>query len=139
MEKLFNFVHYKIVNYKLNPESGRFEKQPLKIDFPRLPFELKIEATREERFISRGAKEMITSRIKNGKYQFFTGLIPIAENFFYGDDFKKSKGEMKKSLCVFELSNDFKSLTVYYFNNYYIQNPKSRMNFILAFIQNLTD
>jgi hypothetical protein len=139
MEELFNFVHYKVVKYQLNRDNGYFEKQPLKVDFSRLPFDLKIEETREQRLISQGAKEMITGRIKNGQRQFFTGLIPMAENFFYGDDFKKSKGEMKKSLCVFQLSTDFKTLVVFYFNNYYIQNREGRVKFVLSFIQSLTE
>lgn len=139
MEKMFNFVHYKEVKYQLNRESGYFEKEPLKIDFPRLPFDLKLEDTREQRFVQQGANEVITGRIKNGQRQFFTGLIPMAESFYYGDDYKKSKGEMKKSLCVFELSTDFKTLVVYYFNNYYIQNREARVNFIQAFIQSLAE
>lgn len=139
MEEMFNFVHYKVVKYQLNRESGYFEKEPSKINFPRLPFDLKLEETREQRFVQQGANEMITGRIKNGQRQFFTGLIPMAKNFYYGDDYKKSKGEMKKSLCVFGLSTDFKTLVVYYFNNYYIQNREARVKFILSFIQSLAE
>lgn len=139
MESVFNFVHYKVVNYQLNRESGYFEKEPSKINFSRLPFDLKIEETREQRFVQQGANEVIIGRIKNGQRQFFTGLIPMAESFYYGDDYKRSKGEMKKSLCVFQLSTDYKTLVVYYFNNYYIQNREARVIFILSFIQSLTE
>lgn len=136
-ERIFNSIRYKVVKYVLNIESGRYEKQPSKIDFPRLPFDLKIEETREQRFVQQGASEIITGRVKNGKREFFTGLIPIEENFYSGDDYKKSKGVFKKSLCVFEVSNDFKTLEVFYFNNFYIQNPKGRITFIQSFVQSI--
>ncbi len=34
MEEIFNFVHYKVVRYQLNRESGYFEKEPsLRVNF----------------------------------------------------------------------------------------------------------
>ena len=137
MEKKFNSVFYKTVKYLNNTSSGKYEKQPLKIDFARLPFELWIEETREERFIQQGADEIITGRIQNKTRLFYTGLRPIIEGFYYGDDYKKSKGAMKKSLCVFAFSSDYKELTIYYFNNYYISRKETRELFILSFINSL--
>lgn len=137
MEKKFNFVHYKIVQYLKDLETGKYLKQPQKVEFSKLPSVLKIETTREKRLINQGANEVITSSIKKGKYLFFTGLIPFSENFYFGNDYEYINGQKKNSLCVFYLSNDFKSLTVYYFNRFYKDRREERIKFIASFIEHL--
>ena len=139
MEKKFNSIRYNEVKFLLNPNTDKYEKQPEKIPFKKLPFELWLETTREQRFIQQGAKEVITSRIKNGKKIFYSGLRPITKNYYYGDHFKRSKGEMKKSLCIFWFSPNYQNLTIYYFNNFYKESKKDRENYILSFIQTIEE
>lgn len=137
MEKLFNFVHYKEVKYKLNSETGYYQKEPEKIQFLKLPFDLKIEPTQLERIIQQGAKEIITGRFKDKKRLFFTGLIPIQNNFFEGDDYEFINGKKKKSLIIFEFSGNNEYLTINYFNRFYKESSKERLKFVLSFIQHL--
>ena len=49
MEKMFNLPDFKELIYILNNETGRYEKQPERIPFLKLPYELKIEETQEQR------------------------------------------------------------------------------------------
>lgn len=137
MEKKFNFVHYKIVLYLKDLDTGKYVKQPQKVEFSKLPRTLKIESTREQRLINQGANEVITSPKKGGKYEFFTGLIPFSDNIYFGNDYEYIKGQKKNSLCVFCLSNDFQKLTVYYFNRFYKDRKKDRINFVGSFIEHL--
>lgn len=134
MEKSFNSVHYKIVDYRLNRESGRYEKQPEKITFLKLPFELKVENSQKEFLIKQGATTLVTGRFKNKKREFFTGLIPISTGFYIGNDVEFIQGVKINSLIVFQFSNNNQDLTVYYFNRYYIDNRELRIKFVMDFI-----
>ncbi len=134
MEKLFKSIHYKIVQYKLNRESGRFEKQPEKISFLKLPFDLKVENSQKEFLIQQGANTLITGRFKNKKREFFTGLIPVNTGFYFGNDVEFVLGKKKNSLIVFQFSNNAQDLTVYYFNRFYIDNREARIKFVTDFI-----
>lgn len=136
MEKMFNNSVYKRVGYKLSPE-GYYQKQPERIPFSKLPFELKVEPSQKEFLKQQGANEIITGRIKNKKREFFTGLIPIEINFFMGNDWEFVQGLKKTSLIVFEFSGNNEYLTVYYFNRYYIDQREARIKFVLTFIQHL--
>ncbi len=137
MEKLFNNSVYKEVRYKLNPE-GYYQKQPERILFAKLPFELKVEPSQKGFLKQQGANEIITGRFKNKKREFFTGLIPIETNFFIGNDWEFIQGQRKISLVVFQFSEDDLCLTVYYFNRYYIDQREARIKFVSAFIQHLS-
>ncbi len=137
MEKMFNFVVYKELKYKLNSESGRYEKQPEKTPFQKLPFELKVEPTQKDYIIQQGAKEIITGRFKNKKREFFTGLIPIQSTFFLGNDYEFINGQKKNSLIVFEFSDNNEFLTLNYFNRFYKDYPEERLKFVLLFIHHL--
>ena len=137
MEKLFNSLHYKEIKYKLNSETGYYQKEPEKIQFLKLPSDLKIEKTVKEFLKQQGAKEIITGRFKNKKREFFTGLIPIQNNFFEGDDYETYKGAKKKSLIVFEFSDNSEYLTLNYFNHFYKESKEERLKFVLSFIQHL--
>lgn len=137
MEKLFNFVHYKEVKYKLNSETRYYQKEPEKIQFLKLPSDLRIEKTVKEFLKQQGANEIITGRFKNKKREFFTGLIPIHTNFFEGDNYEFIKGAKKKSLIVFEFSDNSEYLTLNYFNHFYKESREERLNFVLLFIQHL--
>lgn len=134
MEKQFNTIHYKIVQFKLNSESGRYEKQPETISFLKLPFELKVENSQKEFLIQQGANTLITGRFKNKKREFFTGLIPVSTGFYFGNDVEFVHGKKKNSLIVFQFSNNSQDLTVYYFNRFYIDNREARIKFVKDFI-----
>ena len=134
MEKQFNFVHYKITNYRLNRESRRYEKQPEIISFLKLPFELKVENSQKEFLIQQGANTIITGRFKNKKREFFTGLIPISPGFYLGNDWEFIQGKKKNSLIVFQFSNNSQDLTAYYFNRFYLDNREARIKFVKDFI-----
>lgn len=134
---MFKYPDCKVIVYRNNPESGRFEKQPSKIAFNKMPFELKVEKTQELKIISQGAKEIITGRIKDGKRTFFSGLIPIAPLWFMGNDYEFVRGVKKLSLVLFKFSEDNSTLVAYYFNHFYKENRDERLKLCLQYIQSL--
>ena len=137
MEKMFNTSYYKELKYKLNSETGRYQKQPEIIPFLKLPFELKVESTQKDFIIQQGANQIITGRFKNKKREFFTGLIPVETNYYLGNDYEYLQGQKKNSLIVFEFSENAEYLTLNYFNRYYIDNREARIKFVCAFIHHL--
>lgn len=134
---MFNFPKYHTIVYRNNPLTGRFEKQPAIISFAKIPFDLKVEPTQEDRLVRQGAKTIITGRIKSGNREFFTGLIPLDQNTFVGNHYESVKGVKKLSLIVFVFSDDNAVLTVYFFNHYYIDSRTERLKFCQKFINNL--
>ncbi len=135
---MFNIPKFHAIVYFNNPLSGRFEKVPTMIAFNKLPFELKVEPSQKEFLIKQGAKNVITGRIKEGKREFFSGLIPLKETSFEGNDYESIKGQKKLSLIIFDFLESSKILNVYYFNHFYIHNRAERMKFCIHFLQNLT-
>lgn len=139
METKFNNIHYKTVIYKLNNDNGYYTKQPQLIQFNKLPNDLKVEETQKEFLKIQGANYVIRGRIKNGKYCFFTGLIPVGntDKRFFGNDFEFKNGIKVFSLLVFVFSSDSNELTIYYFNNFYKDNRGERVEFVTEFINSL--
>jgi hypothetical protein len=139
MENKFKNSSYKTVNYLLNNVNGYYEKQPLKIAFNKLPFDLKVEESKMEFLMKQGANEIIRGRIKNGKYTFFTGLIPLVDtvNVYFGNEYETVNKLKVYSLIVFVFSENDLKLTVYYFNHYYILDRNERILFVSEFIQSL--
>lgn len=135
---MFNFPECRTVYYVLNPETGKYQKQPERIPFNKLPFELKVETTRDEKIKANGATEIITSGFKNGKRQFFTGLLPVynSNTVFYGNDYQSGPQGKKNSLVIFRFSPDNTRLCIHYFNNYYKQNPEQRLQFVTNYVKN---
>jgi hypothetical protein len=131
---MFNFPKYHTIEYQNNPQTGRFEKLPSLIAFNKMPFDLKIENTQEQKIINQGAKTIISGRIKEGKREFFTGLIPINNNEFIGNHYESIKGVKKLSLIIFEFTPDNSKLSVYFFNHYYIDNRSERLSFCTKFL-----
>ena len=131
-----SYPEHKTILYRINNESGRYEKQPERVPFEKLPFELKVETTREQKIINNGATEIITGRIKKGNREFFTGLVPDIKfkNWFSGNDYKFIKGVKKNSLVIFNFRNDNRELIVYYFNSFYKDYPDERKRFVCSFI-----
>jgi len=134
----FNFPEYHTVQYSMNPETGYYQKEPQKITFNKLPFELRIEPTQEEKIRSQGANEIIHGRIKNGKYQFFTGLIPVeVAGCYMGNDYEFSHGNKINSLVLFDFSSDNSRLSVYYFTRFYKYDRTQRINFSIQFLNSI--
>jgi hypothetical protein len=129
---------YTRVEYLLNLETGYYEKQPTRISFNKLPDELKVERTVEERIRLQGANEIIRGRVSNGKYKFFTGLIPINfDNSFIGNNYEFLKGVKRTSLIIFSFVDNDSRLIVFYFNQWYIDNRKERLIFSDSFLNKL--
>jgi hypothetical protein len=139
MSNEFKFPENYTIEYRLNTISGRYEKQPMRIEFNKLPNELKVERTQDKRIIANGATEIITGRIKGGKREFFTGLISLSssKNFYYGNDYTFNNGTKKNSLVIFKFSEDNRQLIVYYFNSFYKESRQEREKFVQLFINRL--
>lgn len=139
MESSFGTIHYKTVIYKLNNDNGYYTKQPQLVSFGKLPNELKVEETQKEFLKNQGANHVIRSRIKNGKYYFFTGLIPVGntDKIYFGNDYDFKNGNKVTSLVVFVFSTDIEILTVYYFNHFYKDNRGERIEFVTKFINSI--
>jgi hypothetical protein len=133
----FKFPDYKTVVYKQNPETGKYQKQPERAPFNKLPYELKVETTWDQRIRANGATEIITGRIKDGKRTFFTGLLPVynSNQWFYGNDYENTPQGKKNSLVIFQFSQDNATLNIYYFNGFYKHSPNERLKFVSDFIK----
>jgi hypothetical protein len=134
---MFNFPECKTVVYVLNPDTGKYQKEPERVPFNKMPPVLKVENTQDPRIKANGANEIITGRIQNGKRLFFTGLVPIANSSFwyYGNDYQITPQGKKNSLVIFEFSKDNRQMNVYYFNAYYKNSRDERIKFICEFIK----
>jgi hypothetical protein len=129
-------TNYKEIEYLNNPETGYFQKQPTRVQFLKMPFELKIEPTQDKRIKSNGATEILTSRKVKGKYKFISGIIPTRyTNYYIANDYEYLKKEKINSLIIVQISEDSSSMRVYYFNRFYIDNPLERERHVLRFIE----
>jgi hypothetical protein len=138
---MFNFPEYKTVVYVLNPETGKYQKEPERVPFNKMPPILKVETTQDERIKANGANEIITGRIQNGKRLFFSGLVPVrnSSQWYYGNDYQMTPQGKKNSLVIFQFSQDNRQMNVYYFNSYYKHSRDERINFICLFIKHKGD
>lgn len=137
----FKFPEFKTIEYTINPETGKYQKQPERIPFNKLPFELKVETTQDERIKLNGATEIITGRIVGGKRLFFTGLLAFNKDneWYYGNDYEMTKEGKRNSIVIFHFSKDSRHLVIYYFNNYYKFNSVERKQFVSDFIKHSKD
>lgn len=127
---------YKFLQYRYNPETGRYQKQPSKFAFQKMPFDLKIEQTRAQHIAGQGAEMIVTGRFVNKKREFFSGLRRTnSPNWFHGNDYEIVQGKKKMSLVVFRISNNDEFLNVYYFNRFYKESPQERAHLVNSFIQ----
>lgn len=118
----------KVVEYQFNDETNYFDRTSCELGFQKLPEELKIEDTRKPEQIH--ASQIIRGRIKNGKYLFFTGLLPTDfSGFSFGDHYEYVNGIKKNSFVLFHFTNQNKNLTAYFYDHYKIY-PKRRKKFI---------
>lgn len=125
----------KIVAYRLNGETGRYQKEPSKIAFNKIPFELKVEKTIDAKIIQQGADHIITGRIVNHQRTFFSGLRRTQyRNWYHGNDYEFKNGHKVNSLVIFEFTGNDEYLNVYYFNHWYKNSSRERAEFVHSFI-----
>lgn len=133
-KKLARQPESKKLTYKLNFETGYYERIVCSIGFEKLPLELKVEETQRKDQIR--SKLICRGRIKNGSYTFFTGLLPVEGNSltFFGDHFHPNE-KKRNSFILFQFSKGNEFLTVNYFNHFKVY-PKKRGQFISSFLLN---
>lgn len=120
--------------YELNDVTGYYEKKIARPGFEKLPYELKVEDTRKRQQIR--ADLICRGKIKNGKYLFFTGLLPVGNGtLFFGDNYEIINGYKKNSFILFLFSNGNRTLKIFYFNHFKVY-PGQRAKFISDFFRN---
>lgn len=100
--------------------------------FKKIPESLELQSTFKDH-IKKNSSVLLVGQKVNEKYSFYTGLVKIKNNWFYGDHLNKGK----KSLCIVKFENDWSSFQIHYFNNWYIDNPKERMNFCFDYVSEI--
>lgn len=126
---------YKKVVYRLNDESKYYDRHECPPGFEKLPTELKIEETRRPELIK--SKIICRGRVKDGRYTFFTGLIPVSGSWYFGDHYHPAENK-KNSFVLFCFTEGNAVLTIYYFNHFKLY-PKRRGKFIGEFIRRVGD
>jgi hypothetical protein len=125
-----HLIRLVVVAYERNEQTNVFEQAAALVPFERLPKELKVEHTREERLRRNGAQQVITGRVRNGKRLFFTGLQSTGTpNLYRGNDADKSE-------VLFWFGEDFRTLRVYYFGGYSV-NKTLRAGFYRQFVEQM--
>ena len=126
---------HKHLFFKLNQETGYYKLIRGVLGFQKVPDELKLETTQRKELIK--SDFIIRSRVKNGKYRFFTGLLKTNfENWYFGDYFEIRNGIKKNSFILFHFSQDQTGFEVYFFNHFKLY-PKRRGYFIRDFIDSI--
>jgi len=121
--------------FRLNSDTGYFDRIEGDESFTKIPSELRIENTvRTDQIHS---KVICRGRTKNNSLAFFTGIIPLENSFYYGDhlDVNASKSK-KRSFILFHLSESNTILMIFFFNQYEVF-PHRRRKFSNEFIQSL--
>lgn len=118
----------KVCHFELNPETGWYVQIHCPIGFTKIPSELKVEETRRPEKIN--SEFVIHSRKKDGRYLFFTGLLPTrVPDLYFGDFFEYVNGQKKNSFCLFAFSEANRRLTIHFFNGFKLY-PNRRELFI---------
>lgn len=122
--------NYRAIEYRLNIESGWYERQPQKLAFAKLPEKLKVERTIDPRIVNNGAREIITGGFRAKRRTFFTGVISLrSEGWFQGNDYEQRGAKKVNSLVLFRFCESDSRLIVYYFTGYYIHSSEQRLQF----------
>lgn len=112
-----------------------YEKTPENAPFAKIPHELKVEPTALEKIKRNGANEIIHGRVKDGRYLFFTGIIPTQHaGLFHGNHYENEHGKKHLSLVLFQFTPDRSGLTIYFFNRFDVY-PKQKQDFINHFVE----
>lgn len=118
----------KIFRFELNPINGWYCQTDGPPGFSKVPAELKVEETRRPDIIR--ANLVIHSRQKDGRYSFFTGLIPAGfDGLYFGDVYEFRNGKKINSFCLFLFSGASQKLEVHLFNGFKLY-PNRRRPFI---------
>ena len=125
-------VTYYRIDFILSNESQRYGKQPMIRDFNKVPTDLKIEETQDPKIKLR-SEYLLRGRVVNGKCTFHLGL----EKTEFPKMYRSALDDKKKSEVHIMLSNDYKTMTIYVFNNLRVQRP-ARPMFQIEFIEHLT-
>ena len=135
MKNVQNQPQHQELKYKFNPETKYYELVESPLSFNKLPFELKVEQTQKRKQIK--SIYVIHSRIKGGKYTFFTGILETGINgVFYGDHYEYIRKVKKNSFILFIFSPNKIDITICFFNHFTLY-PKYRSMFIYEFINNM--
>ncbi|MBL7811408.1 MAG: hypothetical protein JNL57_04210 [Bacteroidetes bacterium] len=118
--------------------TGRYEKDPARVHFARLPEWLKVEYTQTNAPKQNGAYTIIHGPKKAGKYSFYTGLRETGwQNWQYGNDYEFRQGKKVNSLCLFRWMDGDRRLMVYYFTGWYFQDRAKLEKIIRGIISNI--
>ena len=123
-------TYYRIV-FILSNTTQRYEKQPMIRDFKKIPTDLKIEETQDPKIKIR-SEYLLRGRQVNGKCTLHLGLEKSTIEKMY----RSALDDTKKSEVHIVLSDDFKTMTIYVFNNLRVQRP-ARPMFQREFIKHL--
>jgi hypothetical protein len=126
----------KKIVFKLNGETGYYERVSAPIGFEKIPTELKVENTQRREHIR--ADFICRGRIKNGNYTFFTGLLPVEGSpyIFFGDHYHPNESQ-KNSFVLFQFSPGNEYMTINYFNHFKVY-PNKRGKFISDFLKRIS-
>lgn len=124
-------VTYYRIDFILNNTTQRYEKQPMIRDFKKIPTDLKIEETIDPKIRIR-SEYLLRGRVVNGKCTLHLGLEKSTIERMY----RSALDDTKKSEVHIMLSDDYKAMTIYVFNNFRVQRP-ARPMFQREFIKHL--
>jgi hypothetical protein len=111
-------------------EDGWYHSIPFQSLSYRLPARLQMETARRSDYQSKGADTIIHGTMENGRWSFFTGLIPTCETgFTRGDHFHYSNGNRSKSLVIV-YQQDTEWLTLVYYPNFWIADETELVEFV---------
>ncbi len=125
---------YRVVRYVLDPVTGWYVKEPQRIAFGKMPARLKVEETQDPKIRANGARELIHGPMENGKWAFFTGLVPVGRVGWYeGNAYEYRNGKGVRSLLAFQFTGNDANLTVFYFGGWYKHSREERMKVVRDF------
>ena len=125
-------VEYYRIAFTLSETSQRYGKEPMIRDFKKVPTDLKIEETQDPKIKIR-SEYLLRGRMVNGKCTFHLGL----EKTMFPSLFRSALDDKKKSEVIIILSDDYKTMTLYVFNNLRVERP-ARPKFQVQFVEHLT-
>ena len=124
-------VTYYRIAFTLGEQSQRYVKESMIRDFKKIPTDLKIEETIDPKIRIR-SEYLLRGRMVNGKCTLHLGLEKSTIQKMY----RSALNDLKKSEVHIILSDDYKTMTIYVFNNFRVQRP-ARPMFQREFIKHL--
>jgi hypothetical protein len=125
----------KVCTYSFNDVTNYFDRIECDPSFMKMPLELKVEETRKPEQIH--SSQIVRGRIKDGKYLFFTGILPTEfTNLYFGDHYEFLNGIKKNSFILFHFTDRNRVFTVYFFNQFKLY-PTKRNRFVMDQVQQI--